>query len=124
MDDLRQPHPTDVIVGSRVRAARLACGMSQTALAEAIGVTFQQVQKYENGSNRISASKLVEVATTLRVSAATFLAGLGYDAGAGGTAGDQPPEATDLMMMFVRLPPHLRRAVVDLTKSLSSGAKE
>lgn len=64
------PDAVDVYVGERVRAERNRCGLSQGALGEAIGVTFQQVQKYERGANRISASMLVRIAQTLGVTAA------------------------------------------------------
>ena len=60
-------HPVDLLVGQRVRFLRLGCGMSQTGLASHLGLTFQQVQKYEKGTNRISASKLVEIAQALSV---------------------------------------------------------
>ena len=55
------PDPTDTHVGARVRMGRLMLGISQTDLAEAVGVTFQQVQKYEKGKNRISASRLQQM---------------------------------------------------------------
>jgi transcriptional regulator with XRE-family HTH domain len=62
------PDPIDVAVGSRVRARRHALGLSQTQLAETLGITFQQVQKYEKGKNRISASVLVRAAARLDTS--------------------------------------------------------
>jgi transcriptional regulator with XRE-family HTH domain len=62
---LANPDPIDVAVGARVRARRKALGLSQTGLAEALGLTFQQIQKYERGANRISASKLVQTARVL-----------------------------------------------------------
>lgn len=68
------PDPIDVEVGGRIRARRIALGISQTALAKALGLTFQQVQKYEKGANRVSASTLVRVARELGVSVA-FLVG-------------------------------------------------
>lgn len=61
------PHPVDVHVGAKIRALRKIRGLSQQALAEAGGVTFQQVQKYERGANRVSASMLVRLAGALRV---------------------------------------------------------
>lgn len=73
--EIEGPNPVDVHVGERVRLRRKALGMSQTTLAEAIGLTFQQVQKYERGANRISASKLYEMARTLKVSLAYFYDG-------------------------------------------------
>lgn len=68
------PDPIDVEVGGRIRARRIALGVSQTALAKALGLTFQQVQKYEKGANRVSASTLVRVARELGVTVA-FLVG-------------------------------------------------
>ena len=59
------PHPTDVHVGQRAREARLAKGMSQTDLGDALGLSFQQVQKYEKGTNRIGSSRLWEICKVL-----------------------------------------------------------
>ncbi|MEA2823002.1 MAG: hypothetical protein QOJ86_5006 [Bradyrhizobium sp.] len=61
----RRPDPEDVKIGQRFRALRIATGVSQTALANGIGVTFQQVQKYEKGANRISAGRLQKIARIL-----------------------------------------------------------
>lgn len=69
-------HPLDAGIGQRLRAARKAAGASQTDLASAIGVTFQQLQKYERGSNRVSASALVLLAQALGVAPTIFLDGL------------------------------------------------
>lgn len=66
------PDPIDLYVGSRVRARRVGLRLSQTKLGEAIGVTFQQVQKYENGANRIGASNLAKIARTLGVEVGYF----------------------------------------------------
>lgn len=66
------PHPIDIHVGGRVKRRRRDQGMSQTELADALGLTFQQVQKYERGANRISASKLYEIAMALNVPVAWF----------------------------------------------------
>ena len=65
-------HPIDVHVGQRIRQRRVLLGMSQTDLAKAVGLTFQQVQKYERGANRTSASRLFEFAAILRVSIPHF----------------------------------------------------
>src|SRR5579863_10251055 len=73
----RSPNPIDVHVGLQVRLRRKELKISQEKLAETLGLTFQQVQKYERGSNRISASKLYEIARTLRVSMNWFFEGLG-----------------------------------------------
>ena len=66
------PRPVDVEVGRRIRSRRLALGMSQEKLGEALGITFQQIQKYEKGTNRVGASRLAQIATTLDVSPAYF----------------------------------------------------
>jgi transcriptional regulator with XRE-family HTH domain len=69
-------HPTDSHVGKRVRMRRMMLGMSQEMLGDALGVTFQQVQKYENGTNRISASRLQHISQILQVPAAFFFEGV------------------------------------------------
>ncbi len=66
------PNPIDKHVGSRVRMRRIMLGMSQTKLADAFDLTFQQVQKYEKGTNRISASRLQQIANTLQVPVTFF----------------------------------------------------
>ena len=66
------PNPIDVHVGSRIRLRRTLLGMSQTALAEAMGLTFQQVQKYEKGANRVSSSRLVDMANALDIEISFF----------------------------------------------------
>ncbi len=70
------PNPIDVHVGQRVRLRRKQLGLSQERLAEALGLTFQQVQKYERGANRVSASKLYEIARELQVPVGFFYQGL------------------------------------------------
>ena len=74
---MHRSHPVDRLVGQRVRLARLAKGMSQSGLGDAVGVTFQQIQKYEKGANRVSASKLSEFATILGVDIASFFESAG-----------------------------------------------
>ena len=71
----RVPHSIDQHVGSRVRMRREMLGMSQSKLADAIGLTFQQVQKYEKGTNRMGASRLMQIANVLRVPVAFFFEG-------------------------------------------------
>jgi transcriptional regulator with XRE-family HTH domain len=66
------PHPVDLHVGTRLRAQRVAMGMSQEKLGDAIGLTFQQVQKYERGTNRIGASRLYELSKVLEVPVGFF----------------------------------------------------
>src|SRR5215510_3635536 len=71
----KRPNPVDVHVGSRVRMRRLMLGMSQEALAEAFGLSFQQVQKYEKGMNRMGSSRLQKAADVLGVDIAFFFEG-------------------------------------------------
>ncbi len=66
------PHPTDVLVGNRIRQRRALLGMSQTALGKAVGLTFQQIQKYERGANRAGASRFYEFASILDVAVSYF----------------------------------------------------
>jgi len=77
----RSIHPIDTYVGARIRMRRHMLGMTQTALANALGLTFQQVQKYEKGTNRVSASKLQQIGEALKVPAPFFFEGA---PGAGG----------------------------------------
>ena len=79
------PHPVDIHVGSRLRALRTRRGLSQTNLADKLGLTFQQVQKYESGANRISASKLFAISRITGMTPDYFFEGLEYTGG-GGTA--------------------------------------
>ena len=95
------PDPFDVYVGSRVRARRLGLRISQTKLGEAVDVSFQQVQKYENGTNRMGASRLYAIAKTLGVKVAFFFEGiedLENDSFKDMSKGDAPePEAPELV---------------------------
>jgi len=70
------PHPIDVIVGANLKRLRMEAGMSQTATVETMGITFQQLQKYERGTNRISASKIVELSRVLGVPIMAFFEGV------------------------------------------------
>lgn len=79
---MKSPNPVDVWVGARIRSARLIVAMSQTTLANTLGVTFQQVQKYEKGRNRVSSSRLKAIANALGREVAWFFEG--------------SPESTDL----------------------------
>jgi transcriptional regulator with XRE-family HTH domain len=72
---VKRPDPVDVEVGHRIRIERLSRGLSQTALATQLGVTFQQVQKYEKGVNRVGAGRLTKIAEVLGVSVSTFFSG-------------------------------------------------
>lgn len=72
---VRTPHPVDVYVGRKLRMRRTILGMSQSDLGDSIGISFQQVQKYERGSNRISASKLWDFSRALKVTPSYFFDG-------------------------------------------------
>src|SRR5216684_3293407 len=76
MAGTKSPNPIDRHVGTRVRMRRMMLGMSQTALGDALGITFQQVQKYEKGTNRIGASRLQHLSHILGVRVAFFFEGL------------------------------------------------
>jgi transcriptional regulator with XRE-family HTH domain len=127
----RSPNPIDIHVGLQVRLRRKALKISQEKLAGALGLTFQQVQKYERGANRISASKLYEIARALRVSIAWFFEGLSDPAAE--PVGDveavetaplarsflMSQEGVDLASLFPRLSHRrVRRRLVDLVRSL------
>jgi len=77
------PHPVDTHVGSKVKSRRLMLGLSQEELAKSIGLTFQQVQKYERGTNRISVSRLADISQALKVSMDYFLDGCAAASGNG-----------------------------------------
>ena len=89
MGKARQAHPVDVHVGGRVRLRRVFLGYSQEKLANALGLTFQQIQKYERGANRISASKLYELSRILSVPVTYFFEGVESEAEAGGAVGQE-----------------------------------
>ena len=87
------PDPIDKYVGSRVRARRIGLRMSQTSLGKSVGVTFQQIQKYENGTNRIGASNLYKIAQSLEVDVGNFFARL--DGAKGSKSSSVPADAQD-----------------------------
>lgn len=123
----RTANPVDLHVGLRIRLRRRELGISQEKLAESIGLTFQQVQKYERASNRVSASKLWEVAKALDVSIAYFFDGLGQP-GRHAAAPEAPPpahaflltpEGLELAAAFPRIrKARVRRRVLDLVRSM------
>lgn len=126
------PNPTDKHVGSRVRMRRMMLGMSQEKLGDALSLTFQQVQKYEKGTNRIGASRLQQIAHFLQVPVAFFFEGAPElpAHGMGGVV-DAPSPAyvsdflatTDglaLTKAFMRIKdPKLRRRIVDLVSQIA-----
>ncbi|HUZ14171.1 MAG TPA: helix-turn-helix transcriptional regulator [Caulobacteraceae bacterium] len=119
------PDPIDVAVGARVRIRRRWLGFSQTQLATALGITFQQVQKYERGANRVSASMLVKIAAKLETTVAALV----------GEDGQAPveaiiyaqlaaPGATDLLAAFAAIEDgETRRAVLTIAQRLVPAKK-
>jgi transcriptional regulator with XRE-family HTH domain len=127
----KSPNPTDRYVGSRVRMRRMMLEMSQERLGNAIGLTFQQVQKYEKGTNRIGASRLQQIAQVLQVPVSFFFEGAPNPPGKTEGAGDAPSPAyvTDflasseglaLTRAFTRIKnAKLRRRIVDLVEEMA-----
>jgi transcriptional regulator with XRE-family HTH domain len=114
------PHPVDVAVGARIRIIRKGKGMSQGTLAQSLGLTFQQVQKYERGSNRVSASKLVEIARTLEVSPSELLGEFDTASQPAIDWATYTPEVVKLVENFKHIrSPRLRRAALKLVANLS-----
>lgn len=134
MNDERAANAVDRRVGQRVRARRLEIGMSQERLAELLGVTFQQVQKYEKGVNRIAVSRLWDIASALELPVARFFDGAGGAGGARGVAESRQeyvddalatPEGAQLLSLFASIKsPKLRRKVVELVRTLTEDAAE
>jgi transcriptional regulator with XRE-family HTH domain len=118
------PDPIDVAVGARTRIRRRWLGLSQTELAKALGITFQQVQKYERGANRVSASMLVKIAAKLETSVAALV----------GEDGSSPKDgmlmsflaidgANDLLQGFAAIRSgETRRAVITMVDALADKA--
>ena len=108
-------------VGKRVKEARVACGMSQAELAEALGITFQQIQKYEKGSNRIAASRLMLLARVLDKPIEWFVADMrSAEAPEAAESQSVSRERMTLLNLFSRIqnPAH-RRAVISLARTLA-----
>ncbi len=125
---VKRPDPVDVEVGHRIRIQRLARGMSQTALANHLGVTFQQVQKYEKGVNRVGAGRLTRIAEVLGVPVNTFFTGKEMldedEMKASGEASPLKlltvPGAFRLLRAYSDLEDsNLRRSIVDLVVQMS-----
>ncbi len=125
--DTNGPDPIDVAVGLRLRTLRKSRGMSQEQLGRALGITFQQIQKYERGTNRISASMLVKSARALQVAPTTLLP----------DEGDPTPRSPAILTLLAQMrgveelvetyarikSPRLRRAVLQLSRSLAANAE-
>ena len=118
------PHPVDRHVGALIRLKRRALGISQSDLAEALGITFQQVQKYERGSNRVSSSKLYEIAQKLDTPLSAFFEGLDTPADGESVAGGlidflSESGSQDLVVAFKAMNPALRKQLVSLAKAMA-----
>jgi len=117
----------DVKIGQRIRARRLEIGMSQEKLAELLGLTFQQVQKYEKGVNRVAASRLWDISAALKLSVAAFFpaGGRGVDGESGADAISATPEGARLLNLFSAIRSRkVRVRVVDLVEAMvNEGAK-
>ncbi|GJD60727.1 helix-turn-helix domain-containing protein [Methylobacterium frigidaeris] len=133
----KAPDPVDRHVGHRVRVRRLLVGVSQEKLGDALGVTFQQIQKYEKGTNRISASRLRQIADMLNVPVSFFYEGAPrQDGGRSEEVAAEPASDTaahdvfwtsqdlQLVRAFQRITDHqLRRRIISLVEAIgTSGA--
>src|SRR6201998_375459 len=133
----KAPNPIDKHVGSRVRMRRMMLGMSQEKPGNNLGLTFQQVQKYEKGTNRIGASRLQQISSILQVPVEFFFEGAPPVAGASRVEGfaDAPspayvsdfaasPDGLAWTKVFMRISdPKLRRRIVDLVEQIATSDK-
>ena len=132
----KQSNPSDAVIGSRVRLRRMLIGMSQERLGELLGLTFQQVQKYEKGVNRIGAGRLWDISRILGAPIDYFYETLHGHAGrARGFSEDDasPPvmnfvasgDGLNLALAFMRIKdPKIRKRVLDLVKSIADGEED
>lgn len=124
------PHPVDMHVGKRIRHRRWLVGMTQQQLAENVGIKFQQIQKYETGANRVSASRLWDIADALDVPVSFFFEGIEAEEAVQEErpAGQVPSdllgdkEALDLVRSYYAIPENQRRRLFDLARVLSDVA--
>ena len=120
-------HPVDVHVGQRVRHRRWLLGMTQQQLAQSVGIKFQQIQKYETGTNRISASRLWDIADTLGVNVGFFFEGLTEQVPQK-TVATVPNdiladrEALELVRSYYAIPENQRKRLFELARVLSEAA--
>ncbi|UWQ77430.1 helix-turn-helix domain-containing protein [Leisingera sp. M658] len=121
-------HPVDVHVGKRIRHRRWLVGMTQQQLAEQVGIKFQQIQKYETGANRVSASRLWDISDALEVPVSFFFDGL-QEEGTGPSEKAEGPddlmgdkEALDLVRSYYAIPENQRRRLFELARVLSDAA--
>jgi transcriptional regulator with XRE-family HTH domain len=132
----KTPNPIDRHVGARVRMRRLMVGFSQSKLAESLGVTFQQVQKYEKGANRIGASRLQQLARVLEVPPSFFFEGAPSGGGAPSPGFNEDPgntyvvdflstsEGLQLNRAFIAIKdPRVRKSVIELVERIATSAE-
>lgn len=117
------PHPVDVHVGQRVRERRILLGMSQQNLGIAIGITFQQIQKYEKGTNRIGCSRLFDLAEAQNVPIAYFFEGYTREGGSDENVG-LDTRTLRLAGYFDGLPESHKDSIFDLVKSLATSSRK
>jgi len=120
------PHPLDIALGSRIRLRRRELALSQEQLARQVGITFQQVQKYEHGTNRVSFSRLVEIAQALRCGVMDLVGDLDKSKSSSlfsrHVARLNEPGAAELLEAYasIQSPKH-RRAILNLAKQVAEG---
>lgn len=130
MSDLKTRDPLDVHVGQRLRMRRGLAGLSQEKLAEAVGVSFQQIQKYENGSNRVGARRLFDLGQVLSVPVEWFFEGFSGEVPTGAMVAEQTQnlsedtftrkETIDLLKAYYQLPESVRKHVLAMVKSMKT----
>lgn len=131
-DNKKRPNPTDIHVGARIRLRRNMLGMSQEKLGEKLGITFQQIQKYEKGTNRVGASRLQAISSILNVPVAFFFEDAPNQESAGGKGFAEDgaanfamefstsAEGLQLNRAFVKISDvRIRRKVIELVKALA-----
>lgn len=117
-------HPVDAHVGKRIRHRRWMIGMTQQQLADKVGIKFQQIQKYETGMNRVSASRLWDISDAVGVTISFFFEGLTENAQAQVAGNDMmaDKEALELVRSYYAIPEAQRRRLFDLARVLSEAA--
>ena len=121
----KMKHPVDVHVGQRVRQRRWLVGLTQQQLGDKVGIKFQQIQKYETGTNRISASRMWDIAAAMGVPVSFFFVGLnGQAPETGEIRGDilVDKKAYELVRAYYAIPERQRRRLFDLARVLSEAA--
>jgi len=124
---IKKPNPVDVFVGNRIREARTLNSLSQTALAQKVGISFQQLQKYESANNRVSCSRLYDLSSVLGVPIQAFFAGADSDDRRAEDQDRKSQPSADIINFvedFSRLDAGLRSRLANLAKSLANSIGE